>query len=186
MKLPIYLYGSPVLKEVAQEIEITEDKKESLTKLIKDMFETMYNADGVGLAAPQIGKSIRLLIVDGSDLAEDMPDLKGFKRVMINPVVLEESEKMVEYSEGCLSVPNVHGDVMRPATMKVKYIDENFEEKIEDFQGFGCRMVQHEMDHLAGHVFTDRVSPIRRKMVQSKLMNIQRGKVRTYYKSVIE
>lgn len=182
MKLPIYVYGAEVLRAKAQEVELTEDVKKELTALIGDMFETMYNADGVGLAAPQIGRSIRVLVVDGSDLEEDMPELKGFKRVMINPQVISQSEELAEYPEGCLSVPGINADIKRPASMTVRYIDENFEQKEELFEGFGCRMVQHEMDHLDGVLFVDRANPIRKKMFQSKLQNISRGKVRTHYK----
>ena len=182
MILPIYVYGSGVLRERAAEIDV--NNTEGLKELIDNMYVTMKESDGVGLAAPQVGKSIRLLIVDGTDLVEDMPELEGFKRVMINPVATWESEETAEYSEGCLSVPNIHADVVRPKSMKVKYLNENFEEKEELFEGFACRMVQHEMDHLDGHLFIDRVSPIRKKMIQSKLNNIAAGKVRTHYRIV--
>ena len=180
--LPIYVYGSGVLRERAAEIDV--NNTEGLKELIDNMYVTMKESDGVGIAAPQVGKSIRLLIVDGADLVEDMPELEGFKRVMINPVATWESEETAEYSEGCLSVPNIHADVVRPKSMKVKYLNENFEEKEELFEGFACRMVQHEMDHLDGHLFVDRVSPIRKKMIQSKLNNIAAGKVRTHYRIV--
>ena len=154
MILPIYVYGSGVLRERAAEIDV--NNTEGLKELIDNMYVTMKESDGVGIAAPQVGKSIRLLIVDGADLVEDMPELEGFKRVMINPVATWESEETAEYSEGCLSVPNIHADVVRPKSMKVKYLNENFEEKEELFEGFACRMVQHEMDHLDGHLFIDR------------------------------
>ncbi|MBQ3174878.1 MAG: peptide deformylase [Bacteroidales bacterium] len=182
MILPIYVYGSGVLRERAAEIDV--NNAEGLQELIDNMYVTMKESDGVGIAAPQVGKSIRLLIVDGADLAEDMPELEGFKRVMINPVATWESEETAEYSEGCLSVPNIHADVIRPKSMKVKYLDEKFEEHEELFEGFACRMVQHEMDHLDGHLFIDHVSPIRKKMIQSKLNNIASGKVRTHYRIV--
>lgn len=182
MILPIYVYGSGVLRERAAEIDV--NNFEGLKELIDNMFITMRESDGVGLAAPQIGKSIRLLVVDGSDLVEDMPELEGFRRVMINPVATWESEETAEYSEGCLSVPNIHADVVRPKSMKVKYLNENLEEKEELFEGFACRMVQHEMDHLDGHLFVDHVSPIRKKMIQGKLNNIAAGKVRTHYRIV--
>lgn len=181
MKLPIYVYGAEVLREKAENIDLETADKEELRKLAEDMFETMYFADGVGLAAPQIGKSIRFLVVDGSALADEMPELKDFKRVMINPEVLEQSEETAEYGEGCLSVPNVHADIVRPASMKVRYIDTDFEERTEDLTGFACRMVQHEMDHLDGVLFVDRAAPIRKKMLHSKLTNILRRKVRTHY-----
>ncbi len=182
MILPIYIYGSGVLRESAAEVDL--NNTEGLQELIANMDETMKASDGVGIAAPQVGKSLRLLIVDGSDLAEDMPELEGFKRVMINPVTIWESEEEAEYSEGCLSVPNIHADVKRPAAITVKYYNEKYEKVEENFTGFACRMVQHEMDHLDGHLFVDHVSPIRKKMIQSKLNNIAAGKVRTHYKIV--
>ena len=119
MILPIYIYGSGVLREKAAEVDL--NNTEGLSELIDNMYQTMRESDGVGIAAPQVGKSLRLLIVDGADLAEDMPELEGFKRVMINPVTLWESEETAEYSEGCLSVPNIHADVVRPKSIRVKY-----------------------------------------------------------------
>lgn len=182
MILPIYVYGTDVLREKAKEVDVQAE--EGLGELIDNMYATMKEADGVGIAAPQVGRSLRILIVDGEDLAEDMPELAGFKRVMINPVLLEESEETAEFSEGCLSIPNIHADVVRPAAITVKYINEKLEEKTESFTGFGCRMVQHEMDHLDGVLFVDRVTPIRKKMLQGKLSNIAVGKVHPHYKIV--
>lgn len=180
MILPIYLYGTDELHAVAAEADLS--KKEEISRLLKDMDETMRHADGCGLAAPQVGVLSRILIVDGSDLTDVYDYLKGFRRVMINPVLLEESEETAEFGEGCLSLPNLHLDVVRPARIKVEYYDENFERKVEEFDRFACRMIQHEMDHLDGKVFVDRVSQIRRKMIQSKLNGIAKGHVRTYYK----
>lgn len=180
MILPIYIYGSHVLRERAREVDI--EKEEGLQTLIEDMYQTMKHADGVGIAAPQVGKSLRIVIVDGEDLADDMPELKGFKRVMINPEITFESKETAEYSEGCLSVPNIHADVVRPRQIKVRYLNEKYEEVEEEFNGFGCRMVQHELDHLDGHLFTDRVSQIRKKILQSKLNKMAAGKVNTHYK----
>ncbi len=182
MILPIYIYGSHVLRERAMEVDI--EKEEGLQTLIEDMYQTMKHADGIGIAAPQVGKSLRIVIVDGEDLAEDMPELKGFKRVMINPEITFESKETAEYSEGCLSVPNIHADVVRPRQIKVRYLNEKYEEVEEEFNGFGCRMVQHELDHLDGHLFTDRVSQIRKKILQSKLNRMAAGKVSTHYKTV--
>ena len=158
MLLPIYIYGTGVLREKAQPVDLeTEEGKEErlqqIKELFRNMYETMKHADGVGIAAPQVGVSKRMLIVDGSDLAEDMPELKGFKRYMINPVVTMESAETAEYSEGCLSVPDIHADVTRPKTIEVEYYNENFEKVKETFTGFGCRMVEHEMDHLDGLVY---------------------------------
>ncbi|MBO7204197.1 MAG: peptide deformylase [Bacteroidales bacterium] len=183
MILPIYVYGSDVLRAKAEPMDIATVNKEELQKLVADMFETMYNAEGVGLAAPQIGKSIRLLVVDGNEAAETYPYLKGFKRVMINPEVVEESEDTLVYGEGCLSVPNIHCDVTRPKSMTVRYYDENLELKEEFLDEFACRMVQHEMDHLEGNLFVDHAAPIRKKMIMSKLHNISKGKTATFYKT---
>ena len=187
MVLPIYLYGNDILREKAEEIDITrEELKEEIKKLEEDMWETMSKADGVGLAAPQVGKSIRMLIFDGSLMGEDSPELAGFRRTMINPVVLEESKETVEYSEGCLSIPEIHADVVRPKRIKVAFYDADFVKHEETFDDFACRMVQHEMSHLDGVLFTDLTAPIRRKMIQGRLNNIKSGKVRTFYKTVVQ
>lgn len=180
MILPVYLYGTEELRTVASEADLSD--REGLTALVKDMEETMKHADGCGIAAPQVGRLLRVLIVDGSDLSDVYDYLKGFRRVMINPVLLEESDQTAEYGEGCLSLPDLHLDVVRPARIKVEYYNENFEKVTEEFDRFACRMVQHEMDHLDGKVFVDRVSQIRRKMVQGKLNGIAKGCVRTSYK----
>ncbi len=180
MILPVYTYGSPILRAQAKEVDL---KMEGLEQLIADMHQTMKHAEGVGIAAPQVGKSLRILIVDGTDLAEDYPELKSFYRVMINPVVLEESSETAEFSEGCLSVPDIRADVTRAARIKVEYFNEKFEKVVEDFDGFGCRMVQHEMDHLDGKMFVDRVSPLRKKLMGGKLRRIEKGEVRTRYKT---
>lgn len=180
MILPIHVYGSDVLREKAAEIDLSNT--EGLNELIDNMYATMREADGVGIAAPQVGKSVRVVIVDGADLAEDMPELDGFKRVMINPIVLEESQETAEFSEGCLSIPNIHADIIRPAQIKVKYFNEKLDVIEEAFSGFGCRMVQHELDHLDGVLFTDRATPIRKKMIQGKLTNIANGKTHPHYK----
>lgn len=178
MILPIYLYGQPVLRKETEEIENTPDLKQ----LIADMFETLTQAEGCGLAAPQVGKPWRLFVVDGSELAEDYPECKDFKRVFINPELLEESEETCTYSEGCLSLPGISENVVRPERVVMRYLDENFQEHEEEFTGFCARIVQHEYDHLEGHVFTDRISPIRRTFVRNKLTSIAKGKVGARYK----
>ncbi|OJV22769.1 MAG: peptide deformylase [Bacteroidetes bacterium 41-46] len=184
MILPIYIYGSEVLRERASDFDISApDAAGTISKLVSDMFETMYQADGVGLAAPQVGKSIRVLVVDGAPLADDMPELKNFKRAMINPVVLEESEETIEYNEGCLSIPDINAGVVRPKKIRVEYLDENLFKREEELDNFACRMVQHEIDHLNGVLFTDLCAPIRKKMLQSRLSNIMNGKVKTHYKT---
>ncbi|MFA6713663.1 MAG: peptide deformylase [Bacteroidales bacterium] len=184
MILPIYLYGSQILREKAQEVDVEKDV--GLKEFINDLRETMKKADGCGLAAPQVGRSIRVLVVDGDDYAEKYPYLKGFKRAMINPELVSASEETIEYTEGCLSIPDVDADIIRPKVITVRYIDENFQQQEETFDKFACRMVQHEMDHLEGIVFTDRAAPIRRKMIAGKLNGISRGCVRTSYKVKID
>lgn len=181
MILPIYLYGSEKLRNENLEADLQD--KEGLVKLIADMKETLKVADGCGLAAPQVGVNLRVVIVDGSDLTETYDYLKDFRRVMINPVVLEESEEMCEFSEGCLSIPGIYAEVRRPSRIKVEYYDENLEKVVEEFDRFGCRMVQHELSHLEGNLFVDNVSPIRRKMILRKLQAISKGAVQTRYKS---
>ena len=177
---PIYLLGQGVLRKVAQEADLTQ--KDALKTLIQDLWDTLAKADGCGLAAPQVGESLRVLIVDGDVVSETYDYLKGFKRTMINPVVKESSEETCIYSEGCLSVPGVYSDVRRPSSLTVEYYNENFEPVTETFDKFAARMVEHELEHLEGHVFVDNLAPIRRKMIQKKLQNIERGKVSTAYK----
>ena len=181
MILPIYLYGSEKLRNENAEADLQD--KEGLTRLIADMKETLKVADGCGLAAPQVGVNLRVVIVDGSDLTETYDYLKDFRRVMINPVVLEESEDTCEFSEGCLSVPGIYAEVRRPSRIKVEYYNENLEKVVEVFDRFACRMVQHELSHLEGNLFVDNVSPIRRKMLMRKLQAISKGAVQTRYKS---
>ncbi len=181
MILPIYLYGSEKLRN--ENVEADLNDREGLAKLIADMKETLQVADGCGLAAPQVGVNVRVVIVDGRELTETYDYLHDFVRVMINPVVLEESEETCDYSEGCLSVPGIYAEVTRPSRIKVEYYDENLEKVVEEFDRFGCRMVQHELSHLEGNLFVDNVSPIRRKMIARKLQAISKGAVQTRYKS---
>ena len=181
MILPIYLYGSEVLRR--ENVDVDLNDKEGISKLLADMQETLKNADGCGLAAPQVGVNKNLVIVDGRDLSDTYEYLHDFYRVMINPVVLEESEETCEYSEGCLSVPGIYAEVTRPVKIKVEYYNENLEKVVEEFDRFGCRMVQHELSHLDGNLFVDNVSPIRRKMIARKLQSISKGAVQTRYKS---
>ena len=181
MILPIYLYGSEKLRNENADADLQD--KEGLTKLIADMDETLKAADGCGLAAPQVGVNLNVVIVDGRDLSETYEYLHDFYRVMINPVVLEESEEVCEYSEGCLSVPGIYAEVTRPSKIKVEYYNEKFEKVVEEFDRFACRMVQHELSHLDGNLFVDNVSPIRRKMIARKLEAIAKGTIQTRYKS---
>ena len=181
MILPIYLDGADVLRDENKEADLND--KEAILKLLEDMKETLKVADGCGLAAPQVGVNLRVVIVDGRELSDTYDYLQDFFRVMINPVVLEESKETCEYSEGCLSVPGVYAEVTRPSRIKVEYYNENFEKVVEEFDRFGCRMVQHELSHLEGNLFVDNISPIRRKMLMRKLQAISKGSVQTRYKS---
>ena len=180
MILPIYVYGSQVLRAKAQEVNPSEET--DLVSFIDDMVETMHNADGCGLAAPQVGVSKRILVVDGNDLSDRWPELKGFHREMINPRFTFESEETIAFEEGCLSIPGVDAEIVRPKQVRVKYVNRDLEEVEEDFDNFAARMIQHEMDHLDGVMFVDKASPIRKKMIAGKLFNINKGKVRAAYR----
>ena len=181
---PIYLYGSEVLRRVAEPADLS--KKEELTSLIRDLKDTLTRADGCGLAAPQIGVSLRVVIVDGDVVSDTYDYLKDFRRVIINPEILEESEEKTTYSEGCLSIPNIYCDVVRPARITLRYYNEEFQQVTETLDKFACRMVQHELSHLDGNLFTDNVPPIRKKMLSSKLQNIAKGKVHPHYNSKLK
>lgn len=181
---PIYLYGSEVLRAKAAEADLS--KRDELTQLITDLKDTLERSEGCGLAAPQIGVSLRVLIVDGDVMQDVYPYLKGFKRTIINPQVLEESPEQCEYEEGCLSVPGVYCNVRRPESVKLRYWDGDFQEHVETFDKFSARMIQHEMSHLDGVLFTDLVAPIRRKMIAKKLVNISHGKVSTRYNAKVK
>ena len=178
---PIYIYGSEVLRAKAEDIDLND--KEYISNLVKDLKETLAHADGCGLAAPQIGVSKRALIVDGTGMVDVYDYLKDFKRTMINPVIIEESEDENVYSEGCLSIPGIYGDVKRPASITVEYYNEDGEKVTEKFDKFACRMVQHELAHLDGKLFVDELPPIRKKLISKKLQNIAAGKTRTRYRS---
>lgn len=178
---PIYLFGQQVLRDAATEMDLAD--KDAVAALVEDLKETLKQSEGCGLAAPQIGVSKRVVIVTGEGMEDTYPYLKDFRRTLINPVVLEESSSTCTFNEGCLSVPGVYADVTRPSVIKVRYYNEALEEVEEVFEKFACRMVQHELDHLDGTLFVDRVAPIRKKMIAKKLQNISRGKIRTGYKT---
>ena len=180
MILPVYLYGQPVLRKEAE--EVPQDYPD-LKVLVSNMFETMYHADGVGLAGPQVGLSLRLLVIYADVLADDFPECKGFKRTMINPVFLEKSEETDSMEEGCLSLPGIHEKVSRSVRIRIKYQDADFVEHEEELSGFAARVVQHECEHLTGHVFIDNVSAIRRQLNKGKLNNIIKGSVRCSYRA---
>jgi peptide deformylase len=179
MILPIVGYGHPVLKKKAEEIS---PDYPSLSTLIDDMWQTMYNANGVGLAAPQVGKAIRLFVVDAEPFADEEEKLTGFKKVFINPVMLEESGDEWYFNEGCLSFPDLRTDVQRKSVIRIKYMDENFQQHEDTFDGIAARIVQHEYDHIEGIVFIDRISPLKRQLLRGKLVNIIKGMVTPGYK----
>lgn len=180
MIYPIYLYGHPVLRKRAEEIDA--DYK-GLQDLIVSMKETMYKAEGIGLAAPQIGKSIRLIVIDASPLEEDEPSCKDLELVLINPEIISFGEESVFMEEGCLSVPGIRGEVKRPTRIRLRYMDENMKEHEQDFEGFAARVIQHEYDHIEGKVFVDSLSPVRRSLLRSKLQAMTKGKVSAKYKT---
>lgn len=179
MKLPIVAYGDPVLKKVAVDID---ENYTDLPGLIENMYETMYAASGVGLAAPQVGLSIRLFVVDASSFAEDEPSLTNFKKAFINPKIIEESGESWKFNEGCLSIPDVREDVSRKETILISYYDENWNLKEESYSGLAARVIQHEYDHIEGKLFTDRISVLRKTMLKSKLDAISKGLVKVAYK----
>lgn len=182
MTYPIVIYGSSVLRAECE--EITPDYPE-LKKLVSDMFDTMYAADGVGLAAPQIGKDVRLFVVDASGAADEYPELKDFKRAFINPEIYAVTEEEELFTEGCLSIPGLHEDVLRPVGIKMRYLDENFVEQDEVFDGYPARIIQHEYDHLDGKLFTDHLQPLRKTLLKSKLAAMAKGKYKAFYKTKI-
>ncbi len=179
MKLPIYAYGHPVLKKVAQ--PITADY-EGLAELIENMWETMYHASGVGLAAPQIGRPIRLFIVDTIQIMDEGKEDEGVHQVFINAEKIEEAGEPWAYEEGCLSIPDIRGDVERPPQLKLRWMDENFETHEKVFDGVNARVIQHEYDHTEGILFLEYLKPIRKRMIRRRLENIKKGKVSADYR----
>ena len=186
MILPIIAYGDAVLKKKA--LDITKDHP-NLDKIIANMFDTMRNAKGVGLAAPQVGLSIRLFIVDSSPFAEDKDDddkdkkeLMGFKRVFINAKIVEEEGTKWKFNEGCLSIPTIREDVERKPSIRIKYLDEHFKAHEEEFEGVRARIIQHEYDHIEGVLFVDKINPLRKSLLKRKLADISKGNVDVSYK----
>ena len=180
MIYPIVIYGNEVLRKQCE--EIAPDYPE-VKKLVEDMFLTLGEAEGVGLAAPQIGKAIRLFIVDCTPWGEDDPECADYKRAFINPEIYAFSEEKKTYNEGCLSFPGIHADVPRSLAIRMRYLDENFVEHDEEFHGLKAWVIQHEYDHIEGVVFTDRISPLRRNLLKGKLLNLAKGKSRAAYKT---
>jgi len=179
MKYPIAVYGDTILRKRAENIE---KDTEGLNEIIENMWETMYYADGVGLAAPQTGLSIRLFVIDGSSGADEEPELKDFRKAFINPEIIELSGEKWLMNEGCLSLPEIREDVSRPDTVRIKYFDENFVEHDEVYSGFASRIIQHEYDHLEGKLFIDYLSPLKKRLLKSKLKDIALGNVQPHYR----
>ena len=179
MILPIFAYGSPVLKQKAAEIK---PEHQNLNELIQNMFETMYQAHGVGLAAPQVGESLRLFVVDASPFADEEPELDGYKNVFINAQVLDEQGEKWKFNEGCLSIPTIREDVERKPNIRIRYFDQEFNQREEEFSGLLARIIQHEYDHIEGILFTDRISQLRKTLIRSKLQHISRGNVKVDYR----
>ena len=181
MILPIYIYGQPVLRKVAE--DITPDYPE-LKQLIADMWETLAESEGIGLAAPQIGRAIRLSVIDLDVLSEDMPEYKGFKQVFINPHIIEVDDSNTDTSEeGCLSLPAIHEKVVRPTRIHVEWDDEQFQHHDEWIEGYLARVMQHEFDHLDGKMFIDHISALRKQLIKSKLKALTLGRYRCGYKT---
>ncbi len=181
MILPIYIYGHPVLRKVAEDIDAANYP--NLSGLIADMFETMYNAEGIGLAAPQIGLTDRIFVVDLDPLADEVnSQFKGFKKAFINAHITDRTGEIEDVEEGCLSIPGIHEKVPREEKIRIKYLDENLEAHDEEYTGFMARVIQHEYDHLDGKMFVDKISPLRKRIIQSKLTAMEKGKVRCHYK----
>jgi peptide deformylase len=186
MILPIVAYGAAVLKRKADEIDPSYP---NLKELIENMWETMYSAHGVGLAAPQIGLSIRLFVIDASPFVdeeemskEEVKTLQSFKKVFINPIILEEQGALWNFNEGCLSIPDVREDVSRKEQITLQYLDENFETHRITLEGLAARVVQHEYDHIEGVLFTDRISPLKRRLIKNRLASISKGAISVEYK----
>ena len=174
MILPIYAYGQPVLRKVAEDID---QQYEDLSGLIESMFETMRNARGVGLAAPQIGKSIRLFVVDTQQMDKPDEPQKGIRKVFINAQLLDESGDLWTYEEGCLSIPDIHADVDRKPVIQIRYLDEHWKEHTETYEGVNARVIQHEYDHIEGILFIDHMRPLKKRMIKGKLEKIKKGDI---------
>ncbi|MBN7818145.1 peptide deformylase [Algoriphagus pacificus] len=180
MIYPIVAYGNPILKKEAEEInEGTE-----IDELIKNMFATMDHANGVGLAAPQINQGIRLFVIDSTLMLDEEDEEKGIRRAFINPIILDEYGDDYSFEEGCLSIPEVRAEITRPETLTIEYFDENWNLKEEEFSGMTARVIQHEYDHLEGILFVDYLKGLKKRLVQSKLIDVSKGKVSTDYRMI--
>lgn len=182
MTYPIVVYGHAVLRKVAADIDRDHP---GLQQLISDLFETMYKSEGMGLAAPQIGKSLRIFVIDGTPIADEEPELTGFRKVFINARIVERSGEMKLMTEGCLSIPHLREEVNREGHIRITYYDETWEFHDEVYDGYKARIIQHEYDHLDGILFTDRVNPLRRRLLKSKLLAISKGRFEADYKTIL-
>ena len=182
MTYPIVIYGHTILRKVAKDID---KDYPGLKELVNDLFETMYKSDGLGLAAPQIGKSLRLFVIDGTPVADDEPSLAGFKKAFINAHITEKCGELKPMTEGCLSIPHLREEVNRESHIRIEYYDENWEFHNEVFDGYKARIIQHEYDHLDGILFTDRINPLRKRLLKSKLIAISKGKFEADYKTIL-
>lgn len=179
MIFPIVLFGDPVLKRKAKEVSAGD---ESVAAFIESLFETMYAAQGVGLASPQVGHSLRIFIIDSTPMEEENGDGAGLKQAFINPVILSEEGEEWAFEEGCLSIPGIREDVNRKPKIKVRYFDENWEEHEKEFDGLQARIIQHEYDHIEGILFTDYISSFKKRLLKGKLTNISKGKTDAEYR----
>ncbi|MDB5135847.1 MAG: peptide deformylase [Mucilaginibacter sp.] len=180
MKFSIIAYGDPILRKKATAIE--PDEYPHIKLLVEDMFETMYAARGVGLAAPQVGLSMRLFVIDATPFDDDEPELKNFKKAFINANIIDEKGEEWPFNEGCLSIPDIREDVYRKPTIKISYYDEDWKHHEEIFSGMAARIIQHEYDHIEGKLFTDKLSPLRKRLIEKKLNDISKGIVDVDYK----
>ena len=180
MKFPIVAYGDPVLRRKATAIE--PDEYPHIKELVQNMYETMYAARGVGLAAPQVGLSMRLFVIDVSAFEDEEPALKNFKKAFINATILEETGEEWAFNEGCLSIPDIREDVYRCPVIRLSYYDEDWKHHEETFKGMAARVIQHEYDHIEGKLFTDKLNPLRKRLIEKKLNDISRGIVDVEYK----
>ncbi|TVP44930.1 MAG: peptide deformylase [Mongoliibacter sp.] len=180
MIYPIVAFGNPILKKEAEEINEGDD----IQKLIEDMYATMDHANGVGLAAPQINKGVRLFVIDSTLMLDEEDEEKGIRKVFINPIILDEYGDNFGFEEGCLSIPDVRAEIIRPEKLTMEYFDENWNLKEEEFTGMTARVIQHEYDHLEGILFVDYLKGLKKRMVKSKLIEISKGKVSTDYRMI--
>ncbi len=183
MILPIYIYGQPVLRKVAEDITADEP---NLSEFIQDMWDTLADSEGIGLAAPQVGRSVRVVVIDLDVISEDLPEYKGFRKVFLNAHIIEHDDAETSSSEeGCLSLPAIHEKVVRPTRIHVEWDDENFQHHDEWIDGYLARVMQHEFDHLEGKMFIDRISPLRKQLIKSKLKALLQGRFRCGYRTKV-